>query len=169
MSTCMTVLAPTLLSPISSLFVPPCKATYWPEFLTVGYVYTGVGRGPVFGEGNYRCDMQGRVQHVRRATGAPDDLPRLQKQLLMRDFDILAPGGSLIYATCTYNLAENEAVVQGLLSNARLPHSRLRFRCPIALACCNGGDTYDARMQHCWRLYPHQTGSVGLFVASMRA
>ena len=44
------------------------------------------------GEGNYRCDMQGRVQHVRRATGAPDDLPRLQKQLFMRDFDILAPG-----------------------------------------------------------------------------
>jgi len=24
-------------------------------------------------------------------------------------------------------------------------------------------------MQHCWRLYPHQTGSVGFFVASIRA
>ena len=70
---------------------------------------------PCSGEGNYRRDMQGRVQHVCRATGTQDDLPRLQKQLFMRGFDILAPGGSLIYATCTYNLAESEAVVQGLL------------------------------------------------------
>ena len=56
---------------------------------------------PCSGEGNYRCDMQGRVQHVRRATGMPDDLPRLQKRLRIRGFDILAPGGSLIYATST--------------------------------------------------------------------
>src|SRR5436309_1788496 len=37
---------------------------------------------PCSGEGNYRYDMQGRVQYVRRAAGAADDLPRLQKQLL---------------------------------------------------------------------------------------
>ena len=29
--------------------------------------------------------------------------------------------------------------------------------------------TYDVDMQHCWRLYPDQTGSVGFFVASIRA
>jgi 16S rRNA C967 or C1407 C5-methylase (RsmB/RsmF family) len=59
--------------------------------------------------------MQGRVQHMRRATGMPDDLPCLQKQLLIWGFDIFAPGGRFIYATCTYNPAENEAVVQALL------------------------------------------------------
>jgi len=70
---------------------------------------------PCSGEGNYRWDRQGRVRHVHRAAGTPDDLPRLQKQLLVRGFDLLVPGGSLLYATCTYNSAENEAIVQTLL------------------------------------------------------
>ena len=122
------------------------------------------------GEGNYRCDMQGRAQHVCRATGAPDDLPRLQKQLLMRGFDILAPGGSLIYATCTYNLAENEAVVQGLLEQRPATSQPITLPVPHSPGLLQWKEyTYDARMQHCWRLYPHQTGSVGFFVASMRA
>jgi 16S rRNA C967 or C1407 C5-methylase (RsmB/RsmF family) len=30
-------------------------------------------------------------------------------------FDLLAAGGTLLYATCTYNPAENEAVLQALL------------------------------------------------------
>jgi 16S rRNA C967 or C1407 C5-methylase (RsmB/RsmF family) len=50
---------------------------------------------PCSGEGNYRCDMPGCVQHVRRATGTPDDLQRLQKQLLIRVFDMRAPEESL--------------------------------------------------------------------------
>jgi len=37
---------------------------------------------PCSGEGNYRWDRQGRVRHAHRAVGTPDDLPRLQKQLL---------------------------------------------------------------------------------------
>src|SRR5713101_8426704 len=52
---------------------------------------------PCSGEGNYRWDRQGRVRHAHRAAGTPDDLPRLQKQLLVRGFDLLAPGGRLIY------------------------------------------------------------------------
>jgi NOL1/NOP2/sun family putative RNA methylase len=125
---------------------------------------------PCSGEGNYRCDMQGRVQHVRRATGAPDDLPRLQKQLLIRGFDLLAPGGSLIYATCTYNPAENEAVVQELLEQRPATIQPLTLPVPHSPGLLQWKEyTYDARMQHCWRLYPHQTGSVGFFVASIRA
>ena len=125
---------------------------------------------PCSGEGNYHCDIQGRVQHVRRATGAPDDLPRLQKQLLIRGFDILAPGGSLIYATCTYNPAENEAVVQELLEQRPSTIQPITLQVPHSPGLLQWKEhTYDACMQHCWRLYPHQTGSVGFFVASIRA
>lgn len=71
---------------------------------------------PCSGEGNYRWDTQGRLRRSCSASsGTPKDLPRLQKQLLVRGFDLLAPGGSLLYATCTYNRAENKAVVQALL------------------------------------------------------
>jgi len=125
---------------------------------------------PCSGERNYRCDMQGRAQQGRRATGAPDDLARLQKQLLIRGFDILAPGGSLIYATCTYNPAENEAVVQELLEQRPATIQPITLPGPHSPGLLQWKEyTYDACMQNCWRLYPHQTGSVGFFVASIRA
>jgi 16S rRNA C967 or C1407 C5-methylase (RsmB/RsmF family) len=125
---------------------------------------------PCSGEGTYRWDTQGRMRHERQAVGTASDLPRIQTQLLVRGFDLLEPGGHLVYATCTYNPAENEAVVQALLEQrpARVE--------PITLAVPHSpgivpekGATDDACMQHCWRLYPHQTGSVGFFVASIRA
>ena len=125
---------------------------------------------PCSGEGNYRWDTQGRQRRQQRATGTPEDLPRLQQQLLIRGFDLLAPGGSLLYATCTYNPAENEAVVQALLEQ------RPATLQPITLPVQHSPGLqqwqehmYDERMQLCWRLYPHQTGSVGFFVASIRA
>ena len=125
---------------------------------------------PCSGEGTYRWDTQGRVRHARRALGTLDDLPRLQKQLLVRGFDVLAPGGSLIYATCTYNPAENEAVVQALLEQRPATLQPITLRVPHSPGLQQWKEqTYDVRMQHCWRLYPHQTGSVGFFVASIRA
>jgi tRNA (cytosine49-C5)-methyltransferase len=121
---------------------------------------------PCSGEGNYRWDHTGRLRHHRRASG---DLPRLQRQLLLRGFDLLAPGGTLLYATCTYNPSENEAVVQTLLEQRPATLEPMQ----LDLAHCPGlqhwkAQTYDSRMQHCWRLYPHHTQSVGFFLARIR-
>jgi NOL1/NOP2/sun family putative RNA methylase len=118
---------------------------------------------PCTGEGNYRWDALGRLRHHRRASG---DLPHLQRQLLLRGFDLLAPGGTLLYATCTYNPAENEAVVQTLLDQRPATLEPI----PIDLPHRSGlqswkAQTYDSRMRHCWRLYPHDTDSVGFFLA----
>ena len=125
---------------------------------------------PCSGEGNYRWDRQGRLRRVRYAVSPLEDLPRLQKQLLVRGYDLLAPGGSLLYATCTYNPAENEAVVQALLEQrpATLQPITLPVRHSPGLQQWKE-HTYDERMPLCWRLYPHQTGSVGFFLASIRA
>jgi 16S rRNA C967 or C1407 C5-methylase (RsmB/RsmF family) len=122
---------------------------------------------PCSGEGNYRWDTHGRLRHYRRATG---DLPSLQKQLLLRGFDLLAAGGTLLYATCTYNPEENEAVVQTLLDQR--PAALQPIQCDVPH--CPGlpqwrEQSYDPRMEHCWRLYPHHTQSVGFFLASIRA
>ena len=123
---------------------------------------------PCSGEGNYRWDARGRLLHYRRSQG---DLPRLQRQLLLRGFDLLAAGGTLLYATCTYNPAENEAVVQALLEQrpASLQPIPLQ-KVPHAPGLQHWRtQTYDARMEYCWRLYPHQLNSVGFFLACIRA
>lgn len=118
---------------------------------------------PCSGEGTYRWDEHGRLQHYRRSEG---DLSRLQKQLLLRGFDLLTEQGSLLYSTCTYNPDENEAVVQHLLD-----HRPARLR-SIALDATHRpglrqwrAQTYDTSMERCWRLYPHHTRSVGFFLA----
>jgi 16S rRNA C967 or C1407 C5-methylase (RsmB/RsmF family) len=125
---------------------------------------------PCSGEGNYHWDKQGRMQRVRHGRSTPADLPRLQKQLLLQGFDLLAPGGRLIYATCTYNPAENEAVVQDLLEQRPATIQPITLPAPHSPGLLQWKEyTYDERMQYCWRLYPHHTGSVGFFVASIRA
>lgn len=119
------------------------------------------------GEGNYRWDREGRLRHRLLSSG---NLPQVQRQLLLRGFDLLAPGGTLLYATCTYNPAENESVIQTLLEQRPATLEPITLDLPHA----NGlhtwkANTYDERMQHCWRLYPHTSHSVGFFLARIRA
>ena len=122
---------------------------------------------PCSGEGNYRWDAQGRLQHYRRASG---DLPRLQRQLLLRGFDLLTERGTLLYATCTYNPSENEAVVQTLLEQRSATLEPIQLDVPHDSGLQRWKDqTYDRRMVFCWRLYPHHANSVGFFLARIRA
>jgi 16S rRNA C967 or C1407 C5-methylase (RsmB/RsmF family) len=50
-------------------------------------------------------------------------LPVLQKRLLAAGINMLKPGGTLIYSTCTYGLDENEKVVEWVLN--RFPVMRI--------------------------------------------
>jgi NOL1/NOP2/sun family putative RNA methylase len=122
---------------------------------------------PCSGEGNYRWNARGRLLHYRRTQG---HLPRLQKQLLLRGFDLLVEGGTLLYATCTYNPEENEAVIQTLLEQRPATLQPITLDVPH----CPGlrqwkAQTYDPNMDRCWRLYPHYINSVGFFLACIRA
>ncbi len=45
-----------------------------------------------------------------------DELPPLQRAILERYAPLVAPGGRLVYATCTVDAAENDAVVDGFLA-----------------------------------------------------
>ncbi len=68
---------------------------------------------PCSGEGlmNYSCDKDFEtwsVAHIKR-------LQQLQKKLIMQAWQLLKPGGTLVYSTCTMAPEENEAVVDYLL------------------------------------------------------
>ncbi len=60
----------------------------------------------------------------------PEDLPRYQERqvrLLSRALDALAPGGRLVYATCSLESEENDAVVEKVLGH---PPDAVRIRLP---------------------------------------
>ncbi len=120
---------------------------------------------PCSGEGKYRLGERGEIIFKK---GGATNLPAIQKGILVRAFDLLRPGGVLVYSTCTFNPEENEGVITYLLKRR---HARLVDWIP-PLPASQGltefeGREYDSRCRLCRRFYPHQTGTVGFFVAKV--
>jgi 16S rRNA (cytosine1407-C5)-methyltransferase len=93
---------------------------------------------------------------------------RLQERLIESCFGLLAPGGVLVYSTCTLAPEENEGVVDTLLRRHRDADVEEVADSPPKHS---GGVTewrgvrYDDRVARCVRLYPHHYGTQGFFVA----
>lgn len=78
-----------------------------------------------------------------------------QKSLLGNAAGCVAPGGHLLYTTCTFSREENEKVVEAFLRR----HSGWRaVECPPLAAW---GSAHGA--SPCYRLYPHQACGAGGF------
>ena len=120
---------------------------------------------PCSGEGRFRVNTK---VPVYKTAGENARLPQLQKKIILRGFDLLRPGGVLVYATCTYNPGENESVVDFLLKNreAELLPIDLRLPCePGILEWKN--EHYETGLRRTVRFYPHQLDSVGFFMAKI--
>ncbi len=95
----------------------------------------------------------------------------MQKKLILKGFDLLAPGGMMIYSTCTFAPEENEAVVDCLLSQ-REGAKIERIEIP-GLKTANGvagfeGAEYDSSVKDCIRIWPHHNDTDGFFLAGVR-
>lgn len=93
-------------------------------------------------------------------------LAKLQRRLIERAYDLVRPGGVLVYSTCTFAPEENEATVAHLLRSrdARLTPVELPFPTASGLTEWNG-EAYPEALRLCRRIYPHHLDSGGGFVA----
>jgi 16S rRNA (cytosine1407-C5)-methyltransferase len=99
-------------------------------------------------------------------------LHRLQVRLLDSAFQALKPGGQVVYATCSLDPLENEAVVDALLAHypdqvtvETLDHV-LAVPAPALLAY--DGQTFRPPVRRLARLWPHLYDTVGFCVALLR-
>jgi NOL1/NOP2/sun family putative RNA methylase len=94
----------------------------------------------------------------------------IQKQLLDTAFNILRPGGTLVYSTCTLEPEEDEGVVDSLLKrhdDAKLQKISLDIKSSPSVLEFEG-NVYDSEVKKCLRLWPQDNDTEGFFVAKIK-
>lgn len=109
---------------------------------------------PCSGEGMFRKDPFARTQWSERLVSA---CAGTQAGILDAAWALLAPGGHLIYSTCTWEPAENERQVARMLERGALP-------LPLGTDPAWG---IEEGPLGC-RCYPHRLRGEGLFMALLR-
>lgn len=113
---------------------------------------------PCSGSGMFRRDHQAMASWEKY--GTPRCLP-LQQEILIQADAMLKPGGDLVYSTCTFSLAEDEAMIQWFLS--RFPQYTL---CEIPKAAgISDGLALTEDMHKTARIWPHLAAGDGHFCA----
>jgi NOL1/NOP2/sun family putative RNA methylase len=112
---------------------------------------------PCSGEGMMQMDRDKdlatwSVAHIKR-------LQQLQKRILSQAWQLLQPGGTLVYSTCTMAPEENEAVVDYLLrsqADAQIQPFDIALPNRVAPAQSWNGKAFSPEVQHCMRLVPSE-------------
>jgi len=120
---------------------------------------------PCSGEGRYRQGYEGELLYQKEGH---TNLPAIQKGLLVRAFDLVKVGGVVVYSTCTINPDENELVVDYLLRKRQgriLPCSYPQPHHPGLTEW--EGKVLHPDLKHAARFFPHETESVGFFIAKI--
>lgn len=103
----------------------------------------------------------------------PDMIKRIaamQRKLIITAYKLLAPGGTLVYSTCSTEPEEDEAIVSFLLDNTDaqvLPAELPGLKHGPAVTEFEG-KTYRKEVKHCLRLWPQDNDTEGFFVAKVR-
>ena len=93
----------------------------------------------------------------------------LQRQLIVKAYDLLAPGGALVYSTCTFAPEENEGVLSHLLEKTDAKIQEVRIP---GLKHSSGveefrGKKFSQEAKKAVRVWPHQNDTDGFFLAKM--
>ena len=134
-----------------------------------GYFDRIIIDAPCSGEGMFRKVHAVAKNWEQYGSGYYADL---QKQILPHAIEMLAPGGVMIYSTCTFSPLEDEASLALILREhpdmhvIPFPEAERLFG-EIGFVRANGTD-YPAEISNAARLYPHKIKGEGHFVALLR-
>lgn len=129
-------------------------------FASVGPIFDLViADAPCSGEGMMRKDETAAAQWTE---GLVATCETLQRKILADAVEALAPGGILIYSTCTFNTRENEGNLRFAMENLGLEAVDLKLLPEWGISPQASGP-YPAL-----RFMPHVTRGEGLFAAVMR-
>lgn len=119
------------------------------------------------------CSLEGsmRKYFIKWNESIIRSFASLQKKLIRRAWQILKPGGVLVYSTCTYAPEENEGVVQYLLNNyddvviEKIKIKGITFH--RGLKEFRNTD-FDSELRKTVRIYIHDYNTSGFYIAKIR-
>ncbi len=125
---------------------------------------------PCSGEGRFRTVMRKDEREKMQPHSEEYSLKmsEYQKQMILRGFDLLKEGGTMVYSTCTYSPHENETVVDYLLQCRRdavvLPFEIQGIRTAQGLTRYRS-QRFSEDLKNTVRIYPHMVDSWGFYIA----
>jgi NOL1/NOP2/sun family putative RNA methylase len=91
-----------------------------------------------------------------------------QRKLIQSAFQVLKPGGKMVYCTCSFAPEENEMVVDELMRNNKDNDIELEpVRYGIDGLTEYGDRQFGEELHHTKRLYPHIHNTNGFFIAKL--
>lgn len=108
---------------------------------------------PCSGEGMFRKDEKAIMEWSENNLRLCEER---QKRILSDVWDALAPGGYLVYSTCTYNPGENEDILNWILTTFDASSVEIRHNFTAI--------TPSLSPLHGYHFYPHKTSGEGLFM-----
>ena len=120
---------------------------------------------PCSGEGMFR--KQAHMIPAWEKQG-PEVFANMQREILRQAAEMLKPGGTMLYSTCTFSKLENEGSIDGFL--AEHPEFTLE-EIPRQEGFCPGmpelvGSRFP--LERCVRLFPHKIDGEGHFLALLK-
>lgn len=116
---------------------------------------------PCSGEGMFRREPRMVKDWMEKG---PDYYAPMQKEILEQAYQMLKPGGKMVYSTCTFSVEEDEEIVNWLL----IEHPDMRI-CPVQRREGFSPGRTDllrepaASMEDCVRIFPHKAQGEGHF------
>nr|WP_288824671.1 RsmB/NOP family class I SAM-dependent RNA methyltransferase [uncultured Clostridium sp.] len=112
---------------------------------------------PCSGEGMFRKDgdmVKSYEEH------GPEYYAAIQREIVGHAVDMLAPGGLMMYSTCTFSVCENEDIIRLILEN----HEDMELvKLPLFEGASDG-----IGLSGCLRLFPHKIKGEGHFMALLK-
>ncbi|MCR5432028.1 MAG: RsmB/NOP family class I SAM-dependent RNA methyltransferase [Lachnospiraceae bacterium] len=135
-----------------------------------GYFDRIIIDAPCSGEGMFRKVHAVAKNWEQYGSGYYADL---QKQILPKAIEMLAPGGVMIYSTCTFSPLEDEETLKFILDNypdmhvIPFPEAERLFG-EVGFVRAGNNDKYPAEISNAARLFPHKIKGEGHFVALLQ-
>ncbi|MDY6775403.1 MAG: RsmB/NOP family class I SAM-dependent RNA methyltransferase [Halobacteria archaeon] len=120
------------------------------------------------------CSSEGTARkYPQHREGASLDrirsLQGVQKGILSRTVDLVKPGGTVVYSTCTFAPEENEAVLDHVLGqkDVEVVDFSLGLNSEKGLTEWKG-EGFDPSVERARRFYPHANDTGGFFVSKLK-